>query len=254
MKNRFVKIVAVVCLMVLFGMLLVACDDDNAKMRRAVNRHLKTHDAKILYDFGSYYGTSVVWVESKAIEYEYRKDTINGIQLKYTRGRQILAIYEDNAYALKDAFLNLLLDSAALKEIKQTFEQEFEPARYVYYFEIGEEIVLENKSLFDVRELEYYPEDYMHDIVVIGIDRNFKRKFEFSDFLKFCPTLDASSMSWSTEYYEELFGDPYPEKYHHYYRIYLNDSGIDELLHAIDLLKNLDFVNSAWADTIVSFV
>lgn len=224
--------------------------------RNALNDHFKDSEVEVQHSFGEYNGATVVLVKSNAIADSLRKDTINGIELDYARQTQLLVVKDSQVYTLKDAYLNLLLDSTALHEIQTTYNDTVKLESGNQYAEIGDEIVLEAKytmedvgyvfrdtDLFlinsDGTETQWY---YYDDMVFVTIDSAFKNYyFTDQDFAM----VNYRRIEFFPKYAYDMYKDNFPEGFHHIILIELKDAGIDNILRAIETLSNLEFVLSA---------
>ena len=236
------KLLVVLLLVAFAGTLFAACGNkvDEATIS-AVNDYFKGSEVEVRLSFGKYKDATVVLVKSQSIEDSLRKDTINGIEFNYANQTQLLVVRENRVFTLKEAYLNLVVDSAILRDVQTTYNKKIKLESSSDYTEIGIEIVLEKKSIWDESDLDITHFEYLDDTINISVDKNFKDySFGASDFTM----LDIKSIHCI---YEGAF---YPGTdalwLHRVYSIKLNNPGRENLKNAIRTLEQLDFVQSAY--------
>lgn len=258
MKNKISKFLLVaICLTLLVGV-FVGCNNkvDEATLN-ALNDYFQGSEVEVVHSFGQYNDATVVLVKSQAIQDTLRKDTINGIEFNYASQTLLLVVKDSKVYMLKDAYLNLLLDSTTLREIQTTYNKKIKLESGAEYEEIGKEIVLEEKVIWDESALEDYETKFVEDDgfkiyynkILIFIDYNFSNyHFSADDF----SMVDIQKFDFRTELLFELLDNVFPDTFHHIISIEI-DNNRKSMIQAIQHLQELDFVFSVEPEIEVSW-
>lgn len=198
---------------------------------------LTIENIDVIRTFGTYKGYDIVLAQSDAISNTNRQDTINGINFKYSGKTQLLAIKSNNICTLKEAYLDIIVDSSILREIKTVYDQTFKAVDGEEYTEIGDEIVLQKKEIWD-EHISNIHDDWF----VVTIDINFyKHYFDGSEFsmidIKHFDEGDRERFERERELSPNLNKS---------FILILNNPGKDNILNAIRTLEQLDYVVKAY--------
>lgn len=236
----FGLLLVAICLTLLVGTFVGCNNQDDESTMHALNAYLQGGEVQVERSFCQDNDATVVLAKSQTIEDTLRKDTINSIAFCYARQTQLLVVKDSQVYTLKDAYLNLLLDSAKLREIQTTYNQTFELESGAEYTEIGNAIVLEEKLTRDYDTLEEWK--IAKDTLLVSIDKSFNYyRFDEKDFAM----IDIQSVSCLTEYGYDWYQDGYPETFRHIYCLTLNNSGFENVINAIKTLEKVDYIYNA---------
>ena len=234
-------------LILLFSSILISgCKIESFDEKNAINllnEYYSSEDVEIKEYYGKYKNAYVVLVKTTKISTMYRKDTINNIEFYYEGNAQLLEIKNNKVYSLKEAFLNLIIDSNNLRELKKAYEEEYVHKDYILYTEIGEEIILETKKIYE----EKRDKISVDNEVIVDIDRNFfNYRFSSADF----DMIDVISVRCEDERYLDIPVEVWENVgFRLSYIIVISNRGIDNVIKTIRILEQLDFVISAGHNT-----
>ena len=214
--------------------------EEKEKINNAFEKYIEKQDITTPLSFelkkcyGKYNEGYVVLYKSNHISPTYRKDTINNVEIKYAPNEQMFVYFEEKIYSLKDAYLNILIQTKELTLIS---------SKYMFYNvqaeceEIGQEIVLEEKILYS--EENYRDDNYSG--MAISIDNNFLHSPVELENIEI--SIEIDRLYWVTE---RDYGTPQELEpdFRHYYIIYFEKTISDKetVLKIIRELEKHDFV------------
>lgn len=199
------------------------------------NGNITTFELKGFY--GKFNNAILILYKSEYISNEYRKDTINKIEFKYRPYEQMFVYANEKIYSLKDAYLNILIQSEDLKKARSNYELRnmFNEEEWI---EIDNEIILEEKTTFNEEEHTGWP------VVSIYIDKNFMH-YQFTQEV-FKVDLPVKKFIWATQIPYEIYSQKigkFPDDFRQLYVIkFTQDVTNEELFGYIRKLESYDFV------------
>lgn len=259
MKKRLSLLLIVVLLVVFVTTVFAACnkkDQLDEDVIKALDEYFEGYSWSLKLDMGKYDNATVVWVKSKAIENSLKTETIDDIQFHYDRRTLLLAVKEGVVYTMKEAFLDLVLNSSTLRAILEEYNKHLWIDFDDQYRELGKVIVLEDKVtmqdlgyVFEGTDLYYVEEDgtktqydYSDNSIVLLVDNNFSNHyFTIYDFRM----VYYSRINFTTEHAYDQYNGNFPATFHHKIVIQIENSGKENVLNLIDRMLKLDFVMSA---------
>ena len=200
--------------------------------------NISTFELKDFY--GKYNGSLIILYKSEHISDEYRKDTINKIEFKYHPNEQIFVYANEKIYSLKEAYLNILIQSEELRNIKNKYDIK-NNINEINCIEIDNEIILEEKIIFNENEHGGW------QIVSIYIDKNFMH-YQFTQET-FEVNLPVREFIWVTENIYRACTEKsmeFPKSFRQLYVIkFVQEVKDEDLFRFIKQLESYDFVMQA---------
>ena len=247
MTKRKISIAILMVCIVLIVSALCGCNGKRLpkEIKTVINDNFDSEDVTILYNLGQYDDCYFVLVESEEIDSTLRIETINGVRFKYAANRQIFVVNSERMYTIKGAYLNLVIGSAILSDVRSAYYKAGYAEYGGEYTEIGgRAVVLEQKKVFDETLLDQV--EHVDNKVSFLVDNNFVNyRFTANDF----PTIEIESFECLTEGVYNKFQGNIPTTFHDCYYITLKQGGDDNLLKAIRTLEQYEFVKSADFET-----
>ena len=264
-KRKFSILIMIVCFILIVGMLCgcknspdegellvdvepISMSDEEIMERLDDYFHV---DFEVLENFGGFTKAYVVLVKTNnTIESSLRKETINGIEFKYSPYMRLYAVTPEEVLNLKDAFLDVQIDSISLREVKVAYDGLYKTVDVDEYLEIGEPIVLSEKNIWDETYEQYYDFKYHkwkyfevdYQTIKVKVDGNFSNhQFTIDDF----NMLILEDFELETKSAFTYYKDGVPLTYRHVIKLKIKNKGENNLTKAIRILEELDFVISA---------
>lgn len=217
--------------------------EEKEKINNAFEKYIEKQDITTPLSFelkkcyGKYNEGYVVLYKSNHISPTYRKDTINNVEIKYAPNEQMFVYFEEKIYSLKDAYLNILIQTKELTLIS---------SKYMFYNvqaeceEIGQEIVLEEKILYS--EENHIEPSYFY--IGFYADNNFLHSSIELEDIKI--NLKIKELIWGTSalYKEHSKNGFFPPNFRHIYIIKLEEpiEYKETMIEVIRELEKFDFV------------